>query len=169
MWVRDFPGNIRFGYAAFEKWFANREPLFQNLMGYNFHKNNFHKIIFLLSVANISCSFLCLAPHSAGHLVRGNSFNESDLKNRYTQSRKHNADNNFLLSSYPPQRHYYESGGEHTDGPPPPAGYRRKRRESFGSGRSSPTSSLESTRSGSSSSLASSLMTLTSVDSRSVF
>ena len=45
---------------------------------------------------------------------------------------------------------------------------RRPRRESFGSGRSSPTSSLESAsaRSGSSSSLASSMMTLTSVDSR---
>lgn len=50
----------------------------------------------------------------------------------------------------------------------PPLSRRRPRRESFGSGRSSPTSSLESAsaRSGSSSSLASSMMTLTSVDSR---
>ena len=43
--------------------------------------------------------------------------------------------------------------------------HRRKSKESFGSTRSSPTSSVDSTRSGSSSSLASSMATLTSVDS----
>ena len=67
-------------------------------------------------------------------------------------------------------RNIYE--GDHPDAaiyaPALGVNYRRRppRKESFGSGRSSPSSSLESTRSNSSSSLASSMMTLTSVDSR---
>ena len=76
----------------------------------------------------------------------------------------HGSQSNFLVSSYPPSR--LDVTFDYQDGGTRSSGRRTYRRESFGSGKSSPTSSLESARSNSSSSIASSLLTLTSVDRR---
>ncbi|XP_066926014.1 regulating synaptic membrane exocytosis protein 1-like isoform X2 [Clytia hemisphaerica] len=105
---------------------------------------------------------------------RGGSFNENDFKQiKYLRGFHRNPAGGhphdpYMGMGYPPSsRQMYDSEYDPYDtssvGPP----RRRPRRESFGSGRSSPTSSLESAsaRSGSSSSLASSMVTLTSADS----
>lgn len=101
------------------------------------------------------------------YLTRVNSLNENEIKNRNVlRTYKNTTDSNFLMSTFPPQRTFYDTGTDQLDSSYGSSGsYRRRRKESFGSGRSSPTSSLESQRSGSSSSLASSMMTVTSIDS----